>query len=348
MNPYQSPAGPGPARQGSAWSTGVSEGEGVSVSWPNPSTRARLAGDLFQPVSSSEPRPAATTVQPAAPVDGLEQGGELMAAPAPQSQYACGARWWVGRGDRLVFGMPGIVIALAASVVLVLVLAGVTVFTTSSSTESAVAGLTPGQLPAPVLPVISDGHPATVPPIDAPTGSAEQTPAEASSPDPSPIAAHQQSLPTVHRAVPAPPAQMPPASDHGPVAPPPSSTGTTDDARSRTVTPDSHRKNTESRTTNTEPSNYDDTTRKVPPHPHRDRPPKADHHRGPRAQQAGCTQRARPEKPEKPESASKERRNRAAQPDAASEPRPSPAQPSCPGPGSTPSPTPTNNSTPDD
>jgi hypothetical protein len=82
--------------------------------------------------------------------------------------------------------------------------------------------------------------------------------------------------------------------------------------------------------------------RKVPPHkvpPHGDRPPKADHHREPRAQQAGCTQRARPEDPG---SARKERRDRTARPDAASEPRPSPGQPKCPGPGSTPSPTPDN------
>jgi hypothetical protein len=343
VNPYQSPAGPGPAGQGSAWSTGVSEGERVSVSWPNPSTRARPVGDLFQPVSSSEPRPAAVTVQPVAPVDGLDQGGELVSAPAPQSRYALGARWWVGRGDGLMFGMPGVVIALAASVVLVLVLAGVTVFTTSPSTESAVVGLTPGQLPASVMPVISDGHPATVLPIDVPAGSAEQAPAEASSPDPSPVTAHQQFLPTAHRATSAPPAQMPPASDHGPVVPPPSSTVTTDDARSRNVTPDSNRGNTESRTTTTEPCNCDDTPRKVPTH--RDRPPKADQHRGPRSQQAGCTQRARPENPE---SAIKERRNRTAQPDTASEPRPSHEQPRCSDPSSTPSPTPTNNSEPDD
>jgi hypothetical protein len=343
VNPYQSSAGPGPAGQGSAWSTGVSEGEQVSVSWPSSSTRARPVGDLFQPVSSSEPRPAATTVQPVAPVDGPEQGGELVPAPAPQSRYALGARWWVGRGDGLVFGMPGIVIALAASVVLVLVLAGVTVFTTSSSTESAVAGLTLDKLPAPVLPVISDGHPATIPPINAPAGSAAQTPAKASSPAPSPVAAHQQFLPAAHRAVPAPPAQTPPASDHGPVVPPPSSTVTPDDTRSRIFPPDSDRRNTESRTTKTEPCNCDDTTHEGPTH--RDRPPKADHHREHRAQQAGCTQ---PTRPENPRSASKERRNRTAQPDDASEHQPSQGQPRCPDPGSTPSPPPTNDSAPDD
>lgn len=338
MNSHQSPAGLGPPRQGSARSAGISEGDRVSVSWSNPSIRTRPAGDLFQPVASSKPRPAALTVQPITPVDGPEQGDELMSAPAPQSGYASGARRWVGRGDGLMFGMPGLVIALVASVVLVLVLAGVTVFTTSLSTESPVVGLNPDQLPAPVTPLISDGHPATVPPIDASAEPTGQTPAEASSPDPSPVAAHHQPVPTAHRLVSAPPAQTPPASDHGPVVPPPSSTVTTDDASSRTVTTGSHTANTESQTTNTEPCDCDDTTRKVPTHG--DRPPKADHHRGPRAQQAGSAQRARPENPG---SASKERRGPTARPDAASGPRPSPAQPRRPGPGSTPSPTTNNN-----
>jgi hypothetical protein len=77
--------------------------------------------------------------------------------------------------------------------------------------------------------------------------------------------------------------------------------------------------------------------RKAPTY--RARPPEADHHRGPRAQQAGCTQRARLEDPG---SASEEGRDRTARPDAATEPRPSPGQPKCPGPGSTSSPTPNN------
>src|SRR5918997_2793216 len=115
VNPHQSPADPGPARQGSARSTGISEGDQVSVSWPNPSIRTRPAGDLFQPVTSSTPHPAALTIQPIAPVDGPEQGGELTSAPAPQSGFTSGARRWVGRGDGLMFGMPGTVIALAAS-----------------------------------------------------------------------------------------------------------------------------------------------------------------------------------------------------------------------------------------
>ncbi len=341
VNSHQSPAGLGPPRQGSARSAGISEGDRVSVRWSKPSIRTRPAGDLFQPVASSKPRPAATTVQPVAPVDRPEQGDELVSVPAPQSGYVSGAPRWVGRGDRLMFGMPGLVIALVASVALVLVLAGVTVFTTSSSTESPVAGLNPARLPAPVTPVISDGHPATVPPIDASAEATGQTPAEASSPDPSPVAVHQQPVPAAHRLVSAPPAQTPPASDHEPAGPPPSWTVTTDDARSRTVTTGSHTANKESQTTNTEPCDCDDTTREVPTHG--DRPPKADHHRGPRAQQAGSPRRARPENPgSASKETSKERRDRTARPDAASRPRPSPAQPRRPGPGSTPSPT-TNN-----
>ncbi len=336
VNSHQSPAGLGPPRQGSARSAGISEGDRVSVRWSNPSIRTRPAGDLFQPVASSKPRPAAITVQPVAPVDGPEQGDELVSVPAPQSRCASGARRWISRGDGLMFGMPGVVIALVASIVLVLVLAGVTVFTTSLSTESPVVGLNPGRLPAPVAPVISDGHPATVPPIDASAEPTGQTPAEAPSPDP--VAAHQQPVPASHRLGSAPPAQTPPASDHQPGAPPPSSTVTTDDARSRTVTTGSHTANTESQTTNTEPCDCNDTTRKVPTHG--DRAPKADQHRGPRAQQAGSAQRARPENPG---SASKKRRGPTARPDAASGPRPSPAQPRRPGPGSKPSPTTNNN-----
>lgn len=331
MNPHQSPAGRGPARQGSARSAGISEG----VSWPNPSLRTRPAGDLFQPVTSSKPHPAALTVKPVAPVDGPQQDGELVSAPTPQSRCASGARRWVGRGDGLVCGVPGTVIALVASAALVLVLAGVTVFTTSLSTESPAVGLTPDQLPAPVTPVISDGHPATVPPINAPAEPAGQAPAEASSLDPSPVAAHQQFVPAAHRAVSAPPTQTSPASDHGPVVPPPSSTVTTDEVRSRTVTSGSHTANTESRTTKTEPCDCDDTIRKAPTDG--DRPPKADHHRGPQAQQPGNPQRARPNNPgpASKEKASKEKTGPKVRPDAASGTRPSPARPRRPSPSST-------------
>jgi hypothetical protein len=334
VNPHQSPAGPGPARQGPARSTGISEG----VSWPNPSLRTRPAGDLFQPTTSSTPRPTAITVPPVAPVDGPEQDGELLSAPVPQSRYASGARRWVDRGDGLMLGMPGTVIALAASAALVVVLAGVTVFTTSSSTESQVVALNPDQLPAAVTPVISDGHPATVSPIDASAEPAGQTPAEASSPNPSPVAARQQPVAAAHRLVSAPPAQTPPAPDHEPVEPPPSSTASTDDARPRTVTTGSHTTNTESRTTNTEPCDCDDTMRKAPTPGYR--PPKADYHREPQAQQAGSSQRARPQNPG---SASKERPGPTARPDAASGPRPSPGPPRRPGPGSSPGPTTNNN-----
>jgi hypothetical protein len=339
VNPHQSPAGPGPARQGSARSTGISEGDRVSVNWPNPSIRTRPAGDLFQPVTSSKPHQAAITVQAVAPVDRPQQGGELMSASASQSKYASGARRWVVRGDGLVLGMPATVIGLVASAALVLVLAGVTVFTTSLSTEPPVVGLNPDQSPAPVTPVISDGHLGAVPVLDASAEPAGQLRAKASSPDPSPVAVHQQPVPAAHRPVPAAPAQAPPASDYGPVVPPPSSTVTTDDARSRTVVTGSQAaNNTESRTTNTEPCDCEDTMRKVPTHGHR--PPKADHHRGPQAQQAGSPQRARPENPR---SASKERRAQTVRPDAASGPRPSPGPSRRPGPGSTPGPTTNNN-----
>jgi hypothetical protein len=336
VNPHQSPAGPGPARQGPARSAAISEG----VNWPNPSIRTRPAGDLFQPVTSSKPHPAATTVQPIAPVDAPQQDGELMSAPTPQSGYASGARRWVGRGDGLMFEMPGTVIALVASAALVLVLTGITVFTTSSFTESPAVGLAPDQLPAPVTPVISDGYLATLPPSDASAGHAGQTPAQVFSPDTSPVAAHPQPVPAAHRLVSAPPTQTPPASDHEPVVPPPSSTVTTDDPRSRTVTTGSHTANTQSQTTTTEPCDCDDTIRKVPTDG--DRPPKADQHRGPQAQQPGNPQRARPKNPgsaskekSSKEKASKEKRTQKAQPDAASGPQPSPAQPRRPGPGST-------------
>ena len=334
MTSHQSPAGLGPARQGPARSTGISEG----VNWPNPSLRTRPAGDLFQPVTSSTPQPAALTVPPVTPVDGPEQDGELVSAPAPQSGYASGARWWVGRGDGLMFGMPGTVIALVASAALVLVLAGVTVFTTSLSTEPPVVGLNPDQSPAPVRPVISDGHLGAVPVLDASAEPAGQLRAKASSPDPSPVAVHQQPVPAAHRLVSASPAQTPPASDHGPVVPPPSSTVTADDARSRTVATGSHTANTESRTINTEPCDCDDTMRPVPANGYR--PPKADHHRGPRAQQVGSPQRARPENPGP---ASKERRGPTARPESASGPRPSPGPTRRPGPSSTPGPTTNNN-----
>jgi len=211
VNPNQSPVGPGPARQGPAPSTESSEGDPIFVSRSNPPTQpqTRQVVDLFQPVTSSAPPAAAIADQPVTPMNGLNQDGELLSAPARQSGYARGARRWASRGARLVVGTPGAAVALAASAALVLVVGGMTMLTTSSSTELAVTGLAPGRLPAPVMPVVSDEHPVTVAPIDAPAGFAPQAPAKAYSPDPPPVPAHQQPLPTAHRALPAPAA--PPA-----------------------------------------------------------------------------------------------------------------------------------------
>ncbi|MCA1693880.1 MAG: hypothetical protein LC749_03650, partial [Actinobacteria bacterium] len=244
--------------------------------------------DLFQPVTSSQPPPPAATVtdQPVTPVDGLNQEGELFAA-TPQSGYVPGARRRADRGAGLILGTPGAVIALVASAALVLVAAGMTMFTTSSPTESPVGALTPGRLAAPITPAISDEHLVTVPPLDAPAGFARQTPTKAYSPKPPPAPAHQQALPTAHRAVPASPAP-PPAPDHEPLLPPPSSPPspvTAQDVGYRTITPGSYRGNTEPQTTDTEPCNCDSTMRKIPNHG--DRPSKADRQRELRAQRPG-------------------------------------------------------------
>jgi hypothetical protein len=298
VNPNQSPVSSGPARQGSARCTEFSAGHRVSVSCSNPPTQpdTRQVVDLFQPVISSEPPAAVLTDQPVAPINRLEQDSELLSAPAPQSGYAPGARRWAGWGAGLVLGTPGAVIALVASAALVFVAAGMTMFTTSS-TESPVAELTPGRLPTPATPLISDEHLVTVPPIDAqPAGFARQTPTKAYPPDPPAVPAHQQSLPTAHHAVPARPAP-PPAPDHGPVLPPPSSppspsTVTTEDAGSPTITTGSDTENTESQTTetqpcncDTEPCNCDGTMRKIPHHG--DQSSVADRQREHRAQRAG-------------------------------------------------------------
>ncbi|MDQ3826657.1 MAG: hypothetical protein M3319_00425, partial [Actinomycetota bacterium] len=193
------------------------------MSCSNPSTRPRTrqAGDLFQPVTSSQPTAAAITDQLVTPINGLNQDGELVAAPATQSGYASNPRRWAGRAAGLVVGTQGAVIALVASAALVLVVAGMTMSTTSSPTESAVAGPTPGQLPATAVPTIGAEHPVTASPIDAPAEVAQQTPAVAYSPNPRPVPAHQQPSPPANRAVPARLAP-PPAPDNGPVLPPPS------------------------------------------------------------------------------------------------------------------------------
>jgi len=289
VNPNQSPGGPGPARQGSARWTEFSGGDSAFVSCSNPPTQphTRQVVDLFQPVTSSEPPAAAITDQPVTPVNGLNQEGELRAAPPPPSGYASGARRWGGRGVGLVVGTPGAVVALVASAALVIVMAGMTMITTSSFTESPVAGLTPGRLPVPTKPAISDEHPVTGSPIDARAGFARQTPATVYSPDSPAVPAHQQHLPAAHSAVPARPAP-PPAPDHGLALPPPSSpppsTVATEDTGYWTITPGSHTGKTESSTTGTAPCNCDDPKRKI--HDDRDRPSRVDRQRELRAQRA--------------------------------------------------------------
>jgi len=249
----------------------------------------RAVVDLFQPVTGSGSPAAARTGQPATPLNGLNHDG----APASRSGDAPGARRWTGRVAGLVVGTSGAVLALVASAVLVLTMVGITMFTTtsttSSSTESPVAGLTPGRSPAPATPAISGEHQATVAPIDAPVGSARWTPATAYSPGPPPVPVHQQPSPTAHRAPPAV-AVAPPAPDHGPVVPAPSSppsTGTTedDDAGYWAVTTGSHTESTESRTTDTEPCDCDGGMRRIPHHG--GRPSRTDRPREPRAQQVG-------------------------------------------------------------
>jgi hypothetical protein len=289
VNPNQSSVGPGPARQRPAPSTESSEGDPIFVSRSNPPTQpqTRQVVDLFQPVTSSEPPAATVTDHPVMPIDGLNQDGELLAATSQAGYAQGGARRWADRGAGLILGTPGAVIALVASAALVLVVAGMTMFTTSSSTESPVAGLTPGRLAAPVTSAISDQHVVAVPPLDAPAGFARQTPIKAYSPDPPPAPAHHQALPTAHRAVPAS-AAPPPAPDHEPLLPPPASPparATAEDAGFRASTPGSYRGNMESQTTDTEPCNCDGTMRKIPNHG--DRPSKADRQRELRAQRAG-------------------------------------------------------------
>ncbi len=258
MKTNQSPGVSAPAPQGSARCTDVRVRDRVFGSCSNPSTppRIRQVADLFQPVTSSAPPAAVTADQPVTPTNGLHQDGELLSAPARQSGYARGTRRWASRGAGLVVGTPGAAIALAASAALVLVVGGMTMFTTSSSTELPATGLAAGRLPAQVTPAVSDEHPVTVTLIDAPAGPAPQAPANAYSPDPPPAPAHQQPLPAAHRALP-PPAAPPPAPDHGPVSSPPrssrsSSTVTTEDAGYRTIPTDLHAEKTESPTTDTD------------------------------------------------------------------------------------------------
>lgn len=324
VNPHQSPVGPGPARQGLARSAESSESDHPSVSCSNPLTqpRTRQVVDLFQPVTSSEPPETTVTDQPVMPIDGRHQDGELLTA-TPQPGHAPGAWRWADRGAGLIRGMPGAVTALVASAALVLVVAGMTMFTTSSSTGSPVAGLTSGRLAAPVTPVTSDEHLVTVPPpLDAPAGSAQQAPTKAYSPDPPSAPARQQASPTAHRAVPASPA--PPAGpDPEPLFPPPSSppsTVTAEDAGFRPSTPGSYPGNTEPQTTETEPCNCDATMRAVPNHG--DRPSRVDRQREPRAQRAGY--RSTSTAQESGDSKEGQQDRQPARPAAKAGPRPSP------------------------
>lgn len=326
MKTTQSSGVSGRAPQGSARCTDVSVSDRVFVSCSNPSTppRARQVADLFQPVTSSAPPVAAIADQPVTPMNGLNQGGELLSAPARQSGYARGARRWVSRGAGLVVGTPGAALALVASAALVLVVGGMTMFTTSSSTELPVTGLAPGRLPAPVMPAISDEHPVTVAPIDAPAGFAPQAPTKGYSPDPPPAPAHQQPLPAAHHALPAP-AAPPPAPDHGPVSSPPrsspsSSTGTTDDARYQTIPTDPHAGKTESPRTGTEDCNCDGPQRKDPNHG--DQQSKIDRQRQLQAQQAEYRSTSKAQESRLREQAKQDRQ--AARPDAKTGTRPSP------------------------
>jgi hypothetical protein len=316
----QSPGVSGSAPQGSARCTDFSVGDRVLVSCSNPSTppRTRQVVDLFQPVTSSAPPAAAITDQPVTPTNGLNQDGELRPAPARQSGYARGARRWASRGAGLVVGTPGAAVALAASAALVLVVGGMTMSTTSSSTELPVTGLAPDRLPAPVMPTVSNEHPVTGAPIDTPAGFVQQAPAKAYSPDPPPVPAHQ-ALPAAHRALPAP-AAPPPAPDHGPVSSPPrsspsSSTVTTEDAGYWTSPTDSHAGMAESPTTDT-----DGPQREIPYQG--DRQSKIDRQRELQAQQAEYRSTSQAQESRLKEQGKQDRQ--AARPDAKAGPRPSP------------------------
>jgi hypothetical protein len=322
VNTNQSPGVSGPAPQESARCTDFSVSDRVFVSCSNPSTPppTREVVDLFQPVTSSAPPAAAIADQPVTPMNGLNQGGELLSAPERQSAYARGARRWASRGAGLVVGTRGAAVALAASAALVLVVGGMTMLTTSSSTELPVAGLASGRLPAPVMPAVSDEHPVAVAPIDAPAGFAPQAPAKAYSPDPPPAPAHQQPELAAHRALPAP-AAPPPAPDHGPVSSPPrsspsSSTATTENAGYWTIPTESHAGKTESPTTDT-----DGPQRKIPNHG--DQQSKIDRQRELQAQRAEYRSTSRAQESRLREQGKQDRQ--AARPDAKAGPRSSPS-----------------------
>ena len=282
VDPNQSP-GPGFSRSGR-----------ISASWSTFPTRPRTrqAGELFQPVASPEPPTAAFIDQPIAPVNGLTQDREQVPAPTPPSGFVPPARRWASRAAGLVAGTSGMVMAFVASAVLVLVVAGMTMFRSPSSTESPVAEASPGRLPAPATPAISGGYPVSGAPIDAPAGVARPASATPYSPAPPAVSAGRQQLPTPRRDLPATQVTRP-APNHGPVLPspspqtpafPPPSTVTTEDAGYWTITNTSHTENMESPSAGTEPCRCDITMRQNPDDS-RYRPSRVDRQREPRMQQ---------------------------------------------------------------
>lgn len=285
-------------------------GERIFASRSNASTypRTRQAGALFQPVTSSEPPAAAM----------IDQPDEVLAAPAPQSGSASAARRWAGLRAGLVAGTPGAVIALVASAALVLIVAGMTMSTRSSSTESAVAGPAPVRLPAPAAPATSDDQLVTASPADASAGSAPQPPAEVSSPAARP--ANQESSPPATRAGQAQPASVR-TPDRGPVLPPPSSspppsTVTTENAGYWTITTGSHPAKPEPPAPGTGPCNCDLQKRTI--HDYRDRPSQVDRQRERQAERARYRSASRTQ--ERGVSQKEDQDRRAASPDAQEEP----------------------------
>jgi hypothetical protein len=317
----QSPDVPGSVPQESVRCTDFSKDDRVFVSCSNPSTppRTRQVADLFQPATSSAPPAVTVTDQTVTPTKGLDQERELLPAPARQPGYVRGARRWASQGAALVVGTPGAVVALVASAALVLVVGGMTMSTTSSSTELPVTGLAPSRLPAPVKPVVSDEHPATVAPIDTSAGIAQQAPAQAYSSDPPPAPARQQPLPAAHRALPAQAAPSP-APDPGPVSSPPrspsSSTVTTEDAGYWTIPTDSHAGTAGSPTTDTDRPHSNISN-------HEDRQSKIDRQRELQAQRAEYRSTSEARESRIREQAKQDRQ--AARPDAKAGPRPSPS-----------------------
>jgi hypothetical protein len=287
VNPNQSPAG-----------TDVRAGERVSTSWSTFPTRprARQAGDLFQPVTSSEPPPAAMTDQPVTPINGPTQPGEPLSVPAPPAGYVAPARRWASRVAGLAVGTPGAVMAFVASAVLVLVVAGMAMVRTSAPTDAPVAEATPGRLPAPATPVTGGGQPVAVAPIEAPAAVAQPVSATAYAPTQPAAHATQQQLPTSHRDLPA--AQVArPVPDRGPEAPPPSlppPAEPTDDSGSWTITNASRTENTESEPAGTVPCHCDGTMGEAPVYEYR--PSRIDRPGEPGAQQARYRPASRAEK----------------------------------------------------